>query len=369
MVEFLGDSDYQHGSTERVGLVLVNLGTPEEPTAKGLRPYLREFLSDPRVIELPKLWWSLILNGPILLTRPKKSAALYEEIWTEEGSPLKVTTEKITEKLKRNLEQHIGSPLEVAYAMRYGNPSIASVLRGLKEKNVRRFFILPLYPQYSATSSGTVFDAVAKELIKWRWVPELRTVMQYHDHPGYISALAASVRQRWDKEGMPEKLVMSFHGIPRRYFDGGDPYHCHCHKTARLLAEKLGISEDLYMVTFQSLFGKEEWIRPYTDETMEALAKSGVKKLDVICPGFAADCLETLEEIEGENKEIFLEHGGEQFRYIPALNDGDEIIQALSDIALTNLSGWTTPAYKWDAEPVAAENKASACRYAAMNQG
>jgi len=368
MPKFLGDSDYEHGSVEKVGILLVNLGTPEAPTAKAVRPYLREFLSDPRVIEAPKALWWLILNCSVLVTRPKKSAALYREIWTDEGSPLKVITEKITAKLKQNLVQHIGSPLEVEYAMRYGNPSISSVMQKMKDNNVRRILVVPLYPQYSASSSGTVFDAVAKELTNWRWVPELRTVMQYHDHPGYISSLASSVRERWDKEGMPEKLVMSFHGFPRSYLDNGDPYHCHCQKTARLLAEKLGIAEDFYMVTFQSLFGKEEWIRPYTDETMEALAKFGLKKLDVICPGFSADCLETLEEIEAENKDIFIEHGGEQFRYIPALNDRPDIIQALSDISLTNLSGWITPAYKWDAQPMNEEAEASGCRYAAMNE-
>jgi ferrochelatase len=229
---------------------------------------------------------------------------------------------------------------------------------------VRRILLVPLYPQYSATSSGTVFDAAAKELVTWRWVPELRTMMQYHDVPGYIDALAASVRELWDREGEPEKLVMSFHGIPKRYFEGGDPYHCHCQKTGRLLAEKLGLAADRYLITFQSLFGKEEWLQPYTDKTMEALGNEGIKNLDVICPGFAADCLETLEEIKVENKEIFLEHGGERFRYIPALNDRADIVATLSDLIRSNLQGWVESRESWDAKEAEQEAEASACQYA-----
>jgi ferrochelatase len=363
---FPGDPHFQHGEVPAVGILVANLGTPDAPTRPALRRYLKEFLSDPRVIELSRPFWWLILNGIILNTRPREVAKLYHEIWTEEGSPLLAITRKQAHALEATLRREVGSPLHTAVGMRYGNPSIASALRELRKKGCRRILVLPMYPQYAAATTASTFDAVTAELQTWRWVPELRTIHTYHDHPGYTAALAASIREVWERDGEPEKLVFSFHGIPQRYFDDGDPYHCLCHKSARLTAEALGLPQERYVVSFQSLFGKEEWIKPYTDVTIRALGKSGVKRLDVICPGFAADCLETLEEIDGQNREFFLESGGEKFRYIPALNDRTDHIEALAALTLEHLQGWVTPASEWDAAAVQGEAEASRERGEAM---
>ncbi len=336
----LDEARFSHEQRPKIGILISNLGTPDAPTPGAVRRYLREFLSDPRVIELNRVLWWLILNLLILPFRPKKSAANYQKVWTAEGSPLLVNTEKQRKALQARLNEQFGELIEIEIGMRYGNPSIPSAIKKLIDKNVDRLLILPMYPQYASVTIGTTFDAAAKALSKIRSVPETRFVARYHDEPAYIAALARSVEKLWAKEGRPEKLIFSFHGIPQRTFLYGDPYYCHCHKTARLVAEKLNLGKEEYLLCFQSLFGKEEWLRPYTIQTIAELAKSGTKKLDIICPGFTADCLETIEEIDGENREVFLHNGGEQFRYIPALNADPDFIEFLAFLALRHMGGW-----------------------------
>jgi len=337
---FAPEPPYTHGAIPKLGVLLINLGTPEAPTAAALRPYLKEFLSDPRVIEIPRLAWWPILNLVILNTRPKKSALKYAQIWTAEGSPLLAHTQKQAKLLQGFLGERTRTPMVVDYAMRYGSPSVDSVLQKLKAQGCDRILALPLYPQYAASSTGTALDAVFASLAQMRNQPALRTVKHYHDHPGYIAALAQSVNDYWMKNGRPDKLVLSFHGVPRFSLDKGDPYHCECQKTGRLLAEQLGLKPEQYALTFQSRFGRAEWLKPYTQATLEELGKSGTQRVDVVCPGFAADCLETLEEIAMECRSAFLASGGKEFHYIPALNERPDWIRALTDIALDNLSGW-----------------------------
>ncbi|MEW5755080.1 MAG: ferrochelatase [Pseudomonadota bacterium] len=343
MASFKGET-YTHDDAQKVGVLLMNLGTPDAPTPAALRKYLAEFLWDPRIVELPRPLWWLILNGIILRTRPAKSAQKYQSVWTEAGSPLLVTSRRQVELLNQALKSAGLNNVVVALGMRYGNPSVASALEELKRANVRRVLVLPLYPQYSATTTGSTFDAIADELKTWRWVPELRFINSYHDHDRYIEALAESVRRHWASHPAGDRLVFSFHGTPRRYFDDGDPYYCLCQKTARLVAERLQLPENKWMVTFQSRFGKEEWLQPYTDATMESLPGAGVKKVDVICPGFSVDCLETLEEIAEENREIFLHHGGETFNYIPCLNDSSEHVKLMLALVQTHTQGWPVAA-------------------------
>ncbi|HEX5390351.1 MAG TPA: ferrochelatase [Burkholderiaceae bacterium] len=338
---FRPEPPYTHGQPAKTAILLCNLGTPDEPNAPAVRRYLAEFLGDARVVEIPKPIWWLILHGIILRVRPAKSAAKYASIWTAEGSPLKVWTEKQTTLLRGFLGEK-GHKVEVRYAMRYGNPSIASQLDALKAEGATRILIVPMYPQYSGTTTASVMDAVYDWGKRVRHLPELRFVNRYHDDPGYIAALAASVRAHWMAHGQPEKLVMSFHGVPERTLHLGDPYHCECHKTGRLLAEALGLEKDRYVVTFQSRFGKAKWLQPYTEPTLVALAQSGVKRVDVMCPGFTSDCLETLEEINLEAREAFLHAGGEQFSYIPCLNDRNEWIRALTELSEQHLAGWST---------------------------
>lgn len=342
-MKYFGQPDFQHGEVPAIGVLLANLGTPDAPDAPALRRYLREFLLDPRVIELPRALWWVILHLFVLTRRPKQSAALYKKVWTEEGSPLLVISRRQGAALEAALRAEVGPRLHLAVGMRYGNPSIRAALRELADKGCRRILVLPLYPQYAAVTTGSTFDAVAAELATWRWVPEVRTIHNYHDDPAYIRALAASIRELWDREGPPDKLLFSFHGIPQRYFEAGDPYFCQCHKLARLAAEELGLPRDRWEISFQSLFGKEEWIKPYTDKTITAMAQAGVRHLDVVCPGFSADCLETLEEIDEQNREVFLHAGGERYRYIPALNDRPDHIRAIADLVLRNLQGWIKP--------------------------
>lgn len=337
---FRGESDFAHGEVPEAGVLLAILGTPDAPTPSAVRRYLREFLGDPRVIELSRPVWWLILNLFVLPFRPKKSAALYASVWTDEGSPLLVISQKQQAAIAAGLAASYEREIPVALGATYGNPSMASALDELQAKGCRRILFLPLFSHYSSTSTGAAYDALARELATLRWIPELRTILHFHDDPGYIAALASSVHERWDRDGEPDMLLMSFHGVPQRYLENGDPYHCQCLKTGRLLAEALGLGDDRHQVSFQSLFGREEWIKPYTDKTIEAMAKSGIRKLDVICPGFAADCLETLEEIEVENREIFMHAGGEQFRYIPALNDRTDHIESLVALIEGNLGGW-----------------------------
>ena len=339
---------YEHGDQLKVGILLANLGTPDAPTASALRPYLREFLMDRRVVEIPRFIWCWILHCVILVVRPKKSAEKYAQIWMKEGSPLLVHSQKQAQLLRGYLAQKIKSPFVVELGMSYGNPSMKSALESLKAQHCDKILLFPLFPQYAASSTGAVYDAAWKVLLKMRNVPAMRTVRHYHDHPAYIKALAASVNDYWMKNGKPEKLIMSFHGVPRFHLDKGDPYHCGCQKTARLLAEELGLSKGKYQVAFQSRFGKQEWLKPYLASTLEELGKTKTKRIDVICPGFSADCLETLEEIAMEGKHIFQSNGGGDYNYIPALNENDAWIHAMTEIALENLQGWVSG--EWDAE-------------------
>ena len=342
---FSPEPAYTHGAPPtvgaRTGVLYCNLGTPDAPTAPALRKYLAEFLGDPRVVEIPRPIWWLILHGIILRVRPKKSAAKYASIWTEEGSPLRVWTEKQARQLGQVLADR-GHKVLVRHAMRYGSPSIASQLDEFKQLGVDRVLVVPAYPQYSGTTTASVFDAVFAWAQKARRMHELRFVNHYHDESGYIEALAASVRAHWKAHGAGEHLVMSFHGVPARTLELGDPYHCECHKTARLLAQNLGLSRERYTVTFQSRFGKARWLEPYTEPTLMAMARAGTRAVDVICPGFTADCLETLEEIRDEAREAFITAGGERFEYISCLNDQADWIEALADVCEQHMAGWNT---------------------------
>jgi protoporphyrin/coproporphyrin ferrochelatase len=338
-----------HGRSPRVGILLVNLGTPDAPTASAVRRYLAEFLSDRRVVEIPAPIWKLILHGIILRTRPAKSAKKYESVWMKEGSPLFVWSQRQAQYLKGNLGEQLKAKgyapdyVQIELAMRYGNPSIASAWEKLKAANCDRLLVLPMYPQYAGSTTATVCDAVFDLLKKERYMPALRTVTAWHDHPGYIKALAVHIGEYWRKHGRPEKLLMSFHGVPKFTLMKGDPYHCFCQKTARLLAKELDLKETEWMQTFQSRFGRAEWLKPYTDDALKSLPSKGVKKLHVVCPGFPADCLETLEEMAMEGKETFMHAGGTHYDYIPALNDHPLLIKTLTDIAMTHLQGWLVP--------------------------
>ena len=342
MPRFLTEPPFTHGSAARTAVLLVNLGTPEAPTAAAVRPYLKQFLSDPRVVEIPRPIWWLILNGIILNVRPKKSAAKYASIWSKEGSPLKVHTERQAKLLKGLLGQR-GHAVEIAWAMRYGQPGIAATLSRLKAEGVTRILIVPLYPQYAASTTASVMDEVAAWLRMTRNQPEIRNIRNFHDDDAYLAALEQNVRSHWQQHGLPDdsyRLVMSFHGLPRFHLDKGDPYHCECHKTGRLLAERLNLTPEQTCITFQSRFGRAEWLQPYTEPTLQALAKQGIRRVDVICPGFVADCLETLEEIALECKTAFLSAGGKEFAYIPALNEGALWIEALAGLVERHLQGW-----------------------------
>ncbi|MEN9427380.1 MAG: hypothetical protein RLZZ220_1729 [Pseudomonadota bacterium] len=340
MSQYWQEPAYTHGTAPRTGVLLVNLGTPTAPTAAALRPYLKEFLSDPRVVEIPRPIWWLILNGIILNTRPAKSAKKYASVWTSEGSPLKVHTEKQAKLLAGFLAQAGQRELHVSWAMRYGQPSIRSQLDAMRAANCTRILVVPLYPQYAASTTATVVDEVANCLRHWRNLPEVRYVRSFGDDPGYIEALAASVRAHWQRNGQADRLVLSFHGIPRRSLDLGDPYHCECYKTGRLLGEALKLAPERLIVSFQSRFGKAEWLKPYTQPTLEELGGSGVGSVDVMCPGFVSDCLETLEEINMECREAFLHAGGKQFSYIPCLNENQPWIEALTTLSLNHLGNW-----------------------------
>jgi ferrochelatase len=340
MVAYLGTPNHSHSSQDSTGILVTNLGTPDAPTPGAVRRYLAEFLADPRVVEVPRLVWWAILHGGILRIRPKRSAAAYKKIWTVEGSPLLVIAKRQAMALQEKLTQRYEGRINVALGMRYGNPSIADALETLRTAGVRRMLVLPLYPQYSATTTGSTFDAVSKVLRTWRWLPELRFVSHYHDHPHYIQALVRSIRSSWQKHGQAERLLFSFHGIPERYFAAGDPYYCECQKTARLVTEELELRADRWAVAFQSKMGREEWLTPYTDQVIKEWASNGTRSIEVLCPGFSADCLETLEEIAMQNRDLFLSAGGSSFRYIPALNDEPHHIDALIDLVLENIDSW-----------------------------
>ena len=359
---------FTHGTPSPTGILLVNLGTPDEPTAPAVRRYLRQFLSDTRVVEIPRPIWWLILNGIILNTRPKKTAAKYASIWMKEGSPLRVYTSRQAQMMRGFIGELVKSPLKVDYAMRYGNPSIESRIDRLKAANCENILVLPLYPQYAASTTASTMDELGRVLSKIRNVPGIRLVRSFHDHPAYINAIAKNVLAEWMKIGRPDfatdKLLMTFHGLPKFHLDKGDPYHCQCHKTARLVADALGVKKDQYIITFQSRFGRAEWLQPYTDKTLDALGKQGTKRIDVICPGFAADCLETLEEIAGEGKAIFLKAGGREFHYIPVANDTQAFVGALTEIAREHLAGWGSE--RWDRDAAKQEGELSLQRAKAL---
>ncbi len=350
MADFLPEPSYKHGTSSRVGVLLLNLGTPDAPTAKVLRPYLKQFLSDRRVVEIPRAVWWFILNLFILNLRPRKSAEKYARIWTRDGSPLLVHTQRQAKMLQGYLGTRLARSVAVEIGMSYGSPSVESAIMKLRAQGCERILAFPLYPQYAASSTGSALDAAYRTMLKLRNMPELRTIRQYHDHPSYIAALADSVRRYWMTSGKPDKLIMSFHGIPRFALDKGDPYHCYCQKTARLLAEELGLDAQQYQVCFQSRFGRAEWLQPYFAPTLEELGKRKTGRVDVICPGFAADCLETLEEIAMEGKATYLAAGGAEYHYIPALNESDLWLHAMTDIACEHLQGWVKPEDKSAAE-------------------
>jgi len=357
---------HKHGIQQRLGILLVNLGTPDEATPKSVRKYLAEFLRDTRVVEIPRLIWWPILFLIILVKRPKESAEKYKKIWTEQGSPLMHYSRRQAQFVEKVLTNKFNGPISVALAMRYGNPSIKSELEELRRQGVQRLLVLPLYPQYSATSTASVFDEVTRVLRKWRKLPEIRFVNSYHDHKLYIDALVKSVNTFWASNKPGDILVFSFHGIPQRNFDKGDPYFCQCQKTARLVADQLELPDHRWQVVFQSRFGRTKWLQPYCSETLAELPKLGRKSIDVICPGFASDCLETLEEINMENREIFMEAGGQSFNYIPALNDNPSHMQALCTIISQHTFGWPETLQSYDAGKAAVEAKESRERAIAL---
>jgi protoporphyrin/coproporphyrin ferrochelatase len=339
-MRYLAEPKHKHGALPKAAILLVNLGTPEAPTASAVKPYLRQFLSDPRVVEIARPVWWLILHLFVLTTRPRRSAEKYAKIWTRDGSPLKIHTENQAKLLRGYLGSRIKSPHVVGWAMRYGEPSIGAALRDFRSQACDRLLVIPLYPQYSAASTASVFDAVGNELRQTRNAPALRTVKQFHDHPAYIAAAAKQISDYWMMHNRPDQLVFSFHGVPRYTLDKGDPYHCQCQKTARLIANELGIKEQGWTVSFQSRFGRARWLQPYTIDVVTQLARKKTGRIDVFCPGFVADCLETLEEIAIENKAAFLRAGGREFHHIPCLNERYEWIEALARIAADNLHGW-----------------------------
>lgn len=338
-MKYTSVSNYRHGRASRTGIIITNLGTPDAPTTPALRRYLGEFLADPRVVEVPRLLWFLILHLIILRIRPRRSAKNYQTVWQETGSPLLTHTKNQTEALRAAFKQS-HPDIVIDFAMRYGSNPISEKIQSLQDEGVNRLLILPLYPQYSASTSGSTFDALAKDFTKRRWLPDLRFISHYHDNPAYIRACATHISAHQSKHGKPQKLIFSYHGVPQSYLEKGDPYHCECHKTSRLIAQELGLSEGDYLTTFQSRFGREPWLQPYTDETLKQLPVQGVDTIQVFCPGFAADCLETIEEIDQENRHYFMEAGGKSFSYITALNAEAHHIDALKTIIEENLQGW-----------------------------
>ena len=346
MPRFLPELPHKHGTPATTAVVLVNLGTPDAPDAPSLKRYLRQFLSDPRVVEIPRPIWWLILNGIILNIRPKKSAAKYASVWMPEGSPLRVHTERQAKLLAGYLGEQ-GHHLTVTWAMRYGSPSMPDVLARLKAGGATRILIVPMYPQYAASTTATVVDEACRWLLQTRNQPEMRFIRNFHDDPGYITALEKTVRQHWQRHGQltaNDRLIISFHGLPKRSLDLGDPYFCECQKTGRLLAERLNLQPEQYKICFQSRFGKAEWLQPYTAPTLHALGKEGIGRVDIICPGFVADCLETLEEIAQEGRDDFLAAGGKEYHYIPALNEDNRWLHALTQIVERHLAGWPSKA-------------------------
>ncbi|HEY0940671.1 MAG TPA: ferrochelatase [Steroidobacter sp.] len=340
MRDYLGNSSDQHGGTPRIGVLLVNLGTPDGPEPTPVRRFLAEFLWDPRVVEAPRWLWWLALHGVILRIRPSKSSHAYRQIWTPEGSPLLVHSAALAKRIAGALQPKWNAA--VALGMSYGSPSIPDALEELRRQGARRIVVLPLYPQYSGTTTASVFDRVMRQLQRWRWVPELRFIGDYHDDSGYIDAVAANIEQHW-RTHEKRHLLFSFHGIPKRYVEAGDPYYSQNMTSARLIAERLSLDDTQWSVSFQSQVGREEWLRPYTDQRLLEYARSGPKRITLVCPGFATDCLETLEEIALRNRQLFLEAGGEAYDYIPALNAGDAHVSALTRLIERHMQGWGEP--------------------------
>jgi len=339
-MRFKNNKELQLQKADKVGVLLVNLGTPKAPTTASVRKYLAEFLSDPRVIEIPRLIWLLILHGIVLRTRPSKSSKSYQTVWTERGSPLKFHTQDQAAALKSQLKKKWGEQVHVDFAMRYGEPSIKTKLQEMADQEVNKLLVLPLYPQYASATTGATFDAISADYTKRRTLPHLRFVADYHAHPNYIKVLADSIKEYWQDHGQAEKLILSFHGLPRYTHEKGDPYYNHCKKTTALLISALALEEHQYLMTFQSRLGRAEWLKPYTEPSLKKLAKHGVKFVQVVCPGFPADCLETIEEIGVENRDYFLEGGGERYEYIPSLNAQPAHIDMLSKLVEENIQSW-----------------------------
>ena len=339
MTGYIGTPEYAHGRPSKVGVLLVNLGTPDHPSPAAVRRYLAEFLWDPRVIEMPRALWWLVLHGVILRVRPRRSAHAYAKIWTPEGSPLMVESRRLAEALDARLRSGHGDRVRVELAMTYGNPSIRGALERLRSAGVQRLLVLPMYPQYSATTTAAIFERVTAELSRWRWIPELRIVNQYWEEDAYIEAIAASIATHWQTYGR-KHLLFSFHSIPKRYFTAGDPYHCFCQATARRVAARLGLADGGWSLGFQSRFGREEWMKPYVDVLLHDYSHTGPKQVTVVCPGFATDCLETLEEICLQNRDMFLSHGGEAFDYVPCLNSSEAQAGLYEHLVATHAQGW-----------------------------
>jgi len=357
---------HEHGLPESLGVLLVNLGTPDEPTPTAVRRYLGQFLSDPRVVEAPRLLWWIILHGFILRVRPARSARAYQKIWTEHGSPLLLHSQDIANSIAQVLTARISGTVSVELAMSYGDPSIDAALERLYQQGAQRIVCLPLYPQYSGTTTASVFDAVTAAISRRRWVPEFRFINHYHDARGYIAAQAQNIREYWDQHGRGDKLLFSFHGVPKDTLLSGDPYHCQCLKTGRLIAESLDLTDEEWVITFQSRVGRAEWLRPYTNETVTELGGQGVARLDVVCPGFAADCLETLEEIAMQNAGFFTAAGGASLNYIPALNARDDHVAFLTRLIEKHIGGWPESSTDWSASDAARDQDKSRQRALAM---
>lgn len=366
MPTFEAMPQYEHGTPESLGVLLVNLGTPDAPTPAAVRRYLQQFLWDPRVVELPRPLWWLILHGYVLRYRPSQSAHAYKQVWTEDGSPLLVHSRDVANAVQMQIATKLSGTIHVELAMSYGQPSIDSALNKLYARSARRIIVLPMYPQYSGTTTASVFDTVTSAIGRRRWVPELRFINHYHDAPGYIAAHAANIRDYWDRHGRGDKLLLSFHGVPTETLKQGDPYHCQCHETARLIASSLELADDDWMITFQSRLGRAEWLKPYTDTVLTDLGQQKLSRVDVACPGFAVDCLETLEEIALRYAKLFVESGGGSLNYIAALNARDDHVAFLSRLIVKNAAGWPESSTDWSASETAREQDKSRERALAM---
>lgn len=340
-MRYSSSPEFRHDGAERIGVLLANSGTPDSLSTRDVRRFLAAFLGDPRVIELPRALWLPLLHGAILRVRPRRSARKYAKIWTAEGSPLAVLSRELKQRLTGTLAERVLAPFTLELGMLYSRPTIEEGLERLRAAGAQRILVLPLFPQYCGASTGSVYDQVGAALASWRWLPELRYIAEYHDYPGYIEALRASVAQHWLTAGRTRHLLISFHGVPERYFHQGDPYFCKCQKTARLLADELMLKEDEWSVSFQSRVGPIKWLQPYTSDVLAQLPARGVDEVTVVCPGFALDCLETLEEIDIENRARFLEAGGRRFEYVPALNASVEHARFLADLIARHCQGWT----------------------------